>query len=113
MANLEEVACCGIMELNGVQRISAMEALIDAANDYFSDTHRAFIFFSVISTYSKKGKDLASLIKKEKLGTVIKTNKAVNKNTNNELIMYVWTVNKTNFNRFWKKHGDYSNDENY
>ncbi len=114
MATLQEVTCCGIRELDGVQGRPAHDTIVDDANEYFGDdAERAHIFFSVIGNYALSGRALAAYITKNRLGTVIRTKRAVNGNTGNPLIMYVWTVNKTTFKRFWKKFGDYDPDYNY
>jgi len=104
MAWLESTQCCGIRELDGVMSAdNAMQALVEAAESWYeNDNDGAYIFFSVTNK-SKRGDEMAALIKKLRLGTVLVTKATKNRNSGNMLRMYVWTVNKNNFKSFWLK----------
>ena len=88
MAIARSTACCGINELDGVSYGSPKESLL-AANPSVP-----FMFFSVTSSNKKKAEALVSTIKKDKLSTVRKTRQRRNPNSGNDLIMYMWTINR-------------------
>lgn len=104
MASLQETHCCGIRELNHVQDVSsAKEAIADAARDWFdNDRDGAFIFYSVTKDYLQKGDGIKKYIEKKELGTVFKTRSLRNPNSENLLTMYLWQVNKKNFEKFYQ-----------
>lgn len=103
IASLIETECCGIRELNGVMSCkTAREAIVDAAEDWFTDDKDgAFIFFSTTNN-SKIGSQIGAYITKYRLGTWMRTRPTLNPNSDNMLTMFVWTVNKQNFVRYWK-----------
>lgn len=112
MAHLQKTHCCGIRELDGVQGCTALQAAIDAANDWFAGEVRngAYIFFSTTSGH-KIGHNLAVFIEEHGLGKVIQTKPNRNPNSGNLLTMWVWTVDKKNFKAFWNKFGEKEEDE--
>lgn len=114
MPQLERTQCCGIRELNGVQQSGSVALIVlkDAARGFYEEgMGSAFIFFSIaqFSAQSKKrGKELTDLIEKYKLGVVQKTHAMLNPNSGRMLTMYMWEVNKSGFQSFYKK---YAQDE--
>jgi hypothetical protein len=112
MAHLKETECCGIRELDGIMSDNdARKSVVDAAEQWHEeDVDGAFVFFSSFGS-STAGQNIAAYIEKYKLGTVMKTRPTLNPNSGNVLTMWVWTVNKRNFRRFWRKTKRYK--ENY
>lgn len=104
IASLESTECCGIRELNNIMECStAREAVVDAAEEWYENgKDGAYIFFSTTNE-SRIGHAIAIYIEKYKLGVVHKTHPTRNPNSENMLTMWVWTVNKANFQAFWHK----------
>lgn len=85
----------------------AREAIVDAAEDWFTeDKDGAFIFFSATSD-SRMGLKIEAYINKYNLGVVHKSRATRNPNSDNMLTMWMWAVNKRNFKEFWHKTNRY------
>lgn len=125
--------CCAVGEVEGLRYDKNAEAsLLEIANEFFDpDEQRAddigrwahVIFTEVTRAEEEKnpsrekksysgtyGRELAALIKKLKLGTVISTRTAMNPNHSNKgyrhfVKAYVWTVNRKNFLKWAKEQG--------
>lgn len=102
MATVNSTSCCGIDELGGVQDTTIEGCVYEAAEDWHDNGQGAFIFFSVIDNYLKKGTALTAYIRKNKLGTVTKMPATHNSNSGNTLHMYVWRVNKKSIEAYYK-----------
>lgn len=88
---------------------TAREAIVDAAEGYFEETenHRAYILFTTTGT-ARIGHNMAQYIAKYHLGVTHKTRPTVNGNTGNMVTVWLWTVNKRNFEAYWHKTNRYN-----
>lgn len=111
IADLVATRCCGIRELNGIEDCStAREAVVDAAEGWFEeDKDGSYIFFSTTNEH-RIGHATAAYIEKYNLGVVHKTRPTRNPNSENMLTMWVWTVNKKNFEAYWHKTNRYKKE---
>lgn len=100
--SIERLTCCGLFELSGVQSVSAEEAVREVCENWFDeDEQGAYIIFTTVE--GLRGTQLAKFIKKFRLGDVQKQRPAINANTSNRLSMWVWRVNKTELQAYWKR----------
>lgn len=109
ICELESITCCGVLELHGVESCdTAREAVVDAAEGYFEEVnnHRAYILYSTTGD-SRIGHAINRYIAKYRLGVVQKTRPTLNGNTGNMVTVWMWTVNKRNFEAFWHKTNRY------
>ena len=97
------MSCCGTKELVMVG-YTAPEDLIRRLVFNYRFAH---VFFTDVSgKYRSKGRSpsgwaLAAYIKKHKLGKVVMSETRINPNSGNALTAWIWTVSKTNLNK-WK-----------
>lgn len=119
-------ACCGVGEVEYLEDACGPDkALQEIGNLMFEDpdyshvpTFAHLIFTEVTKRLDGRrtidtktyGADLAKLIKKQKLGTVLITRMAVNpchndKDDKHMLKTYLWTPNYRKFKAYWKANG--------
>lgn len=102
MARLEDMTCCGIKELEGIQGSSPESIVNDIAEDWFSDTPRAFIVFSC-QQKNKAGNHLATYIKRNGLGSVVRDKAKYNPNSGNPISVWLWRVNNAAIRKIVKR----------
>ena len=103
-----EIACCGIRELHGIDYTHpgfSARAAVEAARDA-----GAHVFFS--SAYQGRrtrkqtnGAKLAAYILRHKLGSINEIPVKINRNSGNRLAMWVWTPNRARLNAFLNRAG--------
>lgn len=79
--------CCGIKEMTNVQNSTVRQMVT-----LVKSTQSPFIVFSTVR--GTNGKDLASYIKLNGLGTATKNKPALNPNSGNMLTVWVWRVDR-------------------
>jgi hypothetical protein len=101
---VERLACCGILEITGLQDDSLHTILSFKENDEANDSRYAFAIFSdVMGREGNKGKNLARYIRKHKLGKVRSSSPKRNFNTSSIIKMWIWEVNHEALQRFFDK----------
>lgn len=94
--------CCGVFELHGVQTTPTKDTVMSVCENWFENDERgAYILFTTVK--GRNGAKLAKFIKDNKLGEVNKQRPTVNANTTNMLYLWVWRVDKTAIESWWKK----------
>jgi hypothetical protein len=98
-------SCCGIGEIKhlGDTRKTIREA---ASEDY-----RLYVFTDRVTYHC--GDRLVAFIKKHKLGTVWKSARKVNSNTEAKVQLFVWNVNRRNLDKFKPKRPPHIDSYNY
>lgn len=103
----EEMKCCGIWELSGLQSSTKGELESDFKtfineNMYDSGEYQgpAVLIFST-TQQSTNGDDLKKLIEKHQLGDVMRSRPRRNPNTENMLTVFTWGINKKNLRKYW------------
>lgn len=98
MADINQLECCAVAELDGIQDSTLSRTLRDIYEDWFIEEvfNGRFIVFTDNDS-CEDGDELRDYIKKHNLGTVVVTRKAVNPNSGNYVKVYVWTVNIPKF----------------
>lgn len=108
------IQCCGIKEMHGIQNVHIIqdnddrvryepqtpEELIPQIQALYNacGRPRPFLIFSDSTGKSQtSGKPLADYIEKHKLGTVHRSTMEYNKNSGNNLVVYLWTVDTEAF----------------
>lgn len=116
--SLIETSCCGLSEVEGLST-NPKETLLEICHSKYDEwgpgKSQAFILFTDAVKY-KRGTMLAKYIEKNKLGVIYKTTRAKkNPNTNNLIIVWIWSPNEKNLRSWWKKNRDESDydDDNY
>jgi Fe-S-cluster formation regulator IscX/YfhJ len=105
--NSDGINCCGIKEIDVITGQSPEHILEDICQEWFDDTQRAFLIFSVTGK-CVSAKNLANYIKENKLGKTYKMKPKMNPNTHNTINMYCWAVNNPGFKSLGIKRGWYS-----
>lgn len=90
--------CCGLYEVNGLQESKSGKQFIEAVAREANGLP-AYIAFTAIARYTKKGQAVVDYIENNKLGSVIRVAKRpiVNGNSGNKVHMWVWIPNKRKF----------------
>lgn len=86
----KNIQCCGIYELVGVEDYSPEDCIAAVKHGGFVGSH---VIFSVTHRHIKDGLKLAQLIRRKKLGSVIKGKENRNPNSGNRLTVWTWAVN--------------------
>jgi len=105
MTYVEDMSCCGVREIDGIQGQSAPLTLLDVAEHRFEEdgvNRAAYIFTD--TTDSRAGTKLAKYIKDHNLGDVIRTKARLNGNSGNRVVVWTWVVKQANFRSWFKQH---------
>jgi hypothetical protein len=110
-----EINCCGIDELYGIQEYTYRDnahlerdlkavltekcRVVNWNQEVSYYPPPAFMFYSCTNRL-KVGNRLTSIIRKNKLGTVVKMRANKNDNSGNMLHMWTWRPNKANVKKF-------------
>ena len=104
MAYIEQLPnCCGINELGHIMDDESAEHTLADLDYYDLNAH---VIFSVTSRETKghlRGKQLAKLIKDNKLGAIVETKGNRNPGHTGTLKAWLWTPNKMALKRFQAK----------
>jgi len=118
MSILRDTSCCGVDEIEALER-TAKESLLEICEEKYGwgASQQAFILFTDITT-SGRGRKLSKYITDNKLGDVIKTNPKTNPNSGNRVTVWVWAINETALLKWWNKNKpsndwDYDNDSDF
>lgn len=101
----DRIDCCGVNELRPIQDYPTNPEQIvkDACKEiYKRGGTGAFLIFSDTGRKTA-GKNLTKFIRKNRLGTVIKSQPKINPNSRHNLTVWVWALNKQNMRNFWNK----------
>lgn len=100
---LNRVSCCGVREYNGLQMYSNKEIVQEVADDMFKMCNDyKFVILTDNNDYGwNDSKGLLRYIQKHKLGTVTKTDKAMNPNSGNFIQVFVWKVDITKLKKWY------------
>lgn len=115
MPQIQETACCGVKEIDGIMGQRSRIIVRDAIRgllEFYDDgmnLNCAFLTFSEVIKGKKKeykrqyGAELAEYIKENKLGTVKKSISKVNPNSGNTIRMYIWETKPENMMNWFKE----------
>jgi hypothetical protein len=98
---------CGLVEMAGISEFRTAEGCVAAVVDYFkgipSVSH--FIFSQAMTRKIRSGYGfrLAAYITKNQLGTVTASDSAVNPNSGNYIVVFVWAVDRKAISSWAKK----------
>lgn len=119
MSILEDTTCCGVDEINGLEK-KPLETLLAVCRDKYDawsgGAQHAFIIFTDTMS-SRRGVRLAEYITEHKLGVLYKTEKAKrNPNSGNRIMVWIWSPNERELKKWWKKNdpeASSNDDDNY
>lgn len=114
---LQGVGCCGVREFSGLMSNSLQSIINYIADDRFyededyndkkfiddNEKYR-YVIFSDTSHEQSRMKALIEFIKKNKLGSTVKTKPRINPNTGNILQVCVWSINDVTLKKWFKKY---------
>lgn len=121
MLELNRTMCCGLRELHGIQHLldgtfdnnyqralPTPEAIIAFVKEkmFVGSRDAAFITFAAATSNNgsiSQGKKLAAFIKKEKLGELSTMEPALNPSSRNNLVVWLWRVDRTAMKKFKPK----------
>jgi len=114
MSILRDTSCCGVDEIEALER-TAKESLLEICEEKYGwgASQQAFILFTDIAS-STRGKNLSKYITEKKLGDVIKTAPKTNPNSGNRVTVWVWAINEKSLLAWWNKNkpsNDWDDDD--
>lgn len=105
---LHDLACCGVKELNGISydNHTPYALLLEFCKDFINnsdDPEFAHVVFTQAGAKARYGINLAAYITRHKLGTIVRSAVAVNPNTSNPLVAFIWTINRPALRKWYVK----------
>lgn len=102
----ETYISCGVDQLFDLQHLTKRNIkseMVNIIQDYIDPYENealkspAFLIFSDV--VNRKGEFLYNYIKKNDLGNIVKSASAINQNSKNRIVVYLWRVNWKNLKR--------------
>lgn len=99
--------CCGVQEVSGLSDSDTTKSLYVIIGNLLSGGYDCgFVMFTEVRGQNDNyGERLAKLIKKENLGNVINTRTKLNRNSGNQIRVYLWEFN---YNKIKKYYANFS-----
>ena len=95
MAQVDRIAgCCGIRSLWDIQTEDPAEVIVEAWEEIDNEGLSAPFIMFADNTENRSGHRLARYIKKHKLGSINRTRPALNPNSDNMLVIWLWKIDE-------------------
>lgn len=91
MAYVNNTACCGVGDINGISYGPPQKVLVDVVDLYSRFAH--YLFTAVVSKRDQYGPQFRDYLLTHNLGTVVETGKKKNPNSGRMIVAYLWTPN--------------------
>lgn len=102
MTSVNTTTCCGVGDLDGMNQ-SPQSILRDVGERFVErNEYVPFYTFTDVKPYAGALR-LARYIRKNKLGTIIRSHEKRNPNSGNMLRVWIWETNKRNFIKWYNK----------
>lgn len=100
---LNRISCCGVREFCGLQTSTSKEIVEEVAHDMFEEaSDYKFVILTDNNDYKwRDSKSFLKFVHKNNLGTVTKTDKAMNPNSGSRIQVFIWKVDITNLKKWY------------
>ena len=104
--------CCGVDEIHGLEEADTPKEFVDAVARE-AEGLPALMFYTARAKCAKKGNDAAKYIMRNNLGKVVRVTErpVLNTNSGNKIHMWVWTLNKKEFEKLQIKATSEANED--
>jgi hypothetical protein len=102
MADIQDLYCCGVKELQGV-RENPKDIIDEVAASNIEDQGFRYLIYTDTKTFPG-GKRLTNFIRSKKLGSVTSPRMGVNPNSGNKLKAYLWRIDLQALRKYYHAH---------